>query len=405
MSPNADYRANVSTVTDVIVIGGGIAGASVAYELAASRSVVLLESERELARHSTARSAATYIPGHGPHPVRALIAASGPRFARLATELDLPPLLAPRPVLWVAVDPDGEQVLSRDLAERRGEPDAPVPISPAEAIRRCPALDPAAVRAAAVVETAADIDVMALHSGYVRGLRARGGTVNAGSPVQSIARDGSGWRVTAGDTEWTAADVVLAAGAWTDDLAQRAGVPPLGLVPLRRTIAIARVPDPARLRPPGGGRSPMVIEAAERFYFKEEAGNLLVSPGDETPDEPRDARPDPLDVATALERVETVTRLGLRSVVTSWAGLRTFAPDRIPVVGAWPEHPGLWFVAGQGGSGLETAPALAAFAAAIITGQTPPADVPVDPAALTPTRLERAVDTLPGRNAASRHDR
>ena len=131
----------------------------------------------------------------------------------------------------------------------------------------------------------------------------------------------------------------------------------------------------------------MACDATDRWYFKPDGPHLLVSPADETPAEPGDARPDELDVAVAVERVEAVTRLGLRSVVTSWAGLRTFVPDRAPVVGAVPEHPGFWFVAGQGGSGIETAPALSALAAAVITGTAVPPDVPLDPAALAPTRL------------------
>ena len=131
----------------------------------------------------------------------------------------------------------------------------------------------------------------------------------------------------------------------------------------------------------------MVVEARERFYFKTEAGQLLVSPGDETPTDPCDARPDPLDVAIALERVEAATALGLRSIRTSWAGLRSFVADRRPVVGTWPDQPGFHFVAGQGGSGIESAPALAALAAAVVTGGPPPADLPVDPAELAPSRL------------------
>ncbi|WP_433558775.1 NAD(P)/FAD-dependent oxidoreductase [Pseudonocardia xinjiangensis] len=372
---------------DVVVIGGGIAGASVAYELSASRSVVLLEAETALARHSTARSAATYIPGHGTRPVRALIVASGPRFARLAAELDAPPLLTPRPVVHVAVDAAGEAALTTTLGEQAGEPGAPVSIDPTEAERRCPMLVPGLVRAAAVVEGAADVDTEALHQAYVRGLRRRGGTVRAAARVTAIERSGRGWRVHAGTGDpIDTPDVVDAAGAWADVVAGLAGVPLVGLVPLRRTIAVVRVPDPARLRVPDG-RVPMVREAAERFYFKPEGDGLLVSPADETPVEPHDVRPDELDVATALERVEAVTGLGLRSVRTSWAGLRSFVPDRRPVVGAWPDHPGFWFCAGQGGSGIESAPALSAFAAAVVTGEPVPADVPLDPATFSPTRL------------------
>jgi len=374
---------------DTIVVGGGIAGASIAYELAADRSVLLVEAEPELARHSTARSAATYVPGHGPAPVRALIRASGPRFARLEAELEAPPLLAPRPVLHVAVDADGEALLAAELAAQDGEPGAPVPIDPDEAQRRCPALRPGVVRGAAVVEGAADVDAAALHQAYVRGLRRRGGRVRTGAPVTEVRRNGSGWEARLGpDGEAVAAaEVVDAAGAWADAVAERAGVPRIGLTPMRRTIALVAVPDPARLAGPDGGRLPMVVDAREGFYFKQEGDGLLVSPADETPVHPHDARPDELDVATALERVEAVTGLGLRSVRTAWAGLRSFVADRLPVVGAWPEHPGFFFCAGQGGSGIETAPALAAFAAAVVTGAPTPDDVPFGRDAFAPTRL------------------
>jgi D-arginine dehydrogenase len=377
---------NIDSGIDTVVVGGGIAGASIAYELAASRSVLLLEAETALARHSTSRSAATYIPGHGAAPLRALVMASGPRFTRLETELDAPPLLTPRGLLHIAFDADGEAELVAELAEQAGEPGAAVAIDPAEAQRRCPVLRPGTVRAAAVVEGAADIDAEALHQAYVRGLRQRGGTVRTAAPVTGVQRRGDGWRVQAGAEAIDVAEVVDAAGAWADVVAGLAGVPRIGLTPYRRTIALARVPDPARLRGPDGSRLPMVVDTPERFYFKQEGDGLLVSPADETPVEPHDARPDELDVAAALERAEAVTGLGLRSVRTAWAGLRSFVPDRLPVIGAWPEHPGFWFCAGQGGSGIETAPALAAFAAAVVTGGPLPTDVPLERAAFAPTR-------------------
>ena len=341
-------------VCDVVVVGGGIAGASVAYELAATASVTLLEAEPELARHSTARSAATWIPGHGNDVVRALIAASGPRFARLTDELDAPPLLRPLDVLWAAFDEPSEAALAAMLAERAGEPDAPVALD----LRRSRGVRPhAATRrwsAPPPVSAAAAVDTDALHQAYVRGLKARGGVVRTTAPARDISRNGTGWRVG----EIATGLVVDAAGAWADVVADHAGVPRIGLQPFRRTIAVARVPDRTRLR------GAMVCEVTERFYYKIEGDDLLLSPADETPTDPGDARPDELDVALALERVEEATGLGLRSVRTSWAGLRSFVPDRRPVVGAWPEHPGFAFVAGQGGSGIETAPALAALAAA-----------------------------------------
>ncbi len=378
----------VSLGQDVVVIGGGIAGVSIGYELAAHRRVTVLETETSLAVHSTGRSAAIYLPGHGGPLVRPLINASRRRFAGLAQELGAPALLRPRPVLWAAFDDTGERELRADLAHRAGEPDVPVELSAQEALARCPALRRDVLRAAAVIETAGDLDAMALHQGYVRGLRRRGGSVRVAAPVTGLTAVSGGWRVRCGAGDVLhATDVVNAAGAWADVVAGLAGVPQLGLRPLRRTIVVARVPDPARLRTPGGGPLPMVIEARERCYFKAEGDNLLLSPGDETPVEPGDVRPDPLDVALALERVEAVTGLGLRSVQSSWSGLRSFVADRAPVIGAWPEHPGFHFFAGQGGSGIESAPALAALGATVMLGDSPPRDVALDPAALAPTRL------------------
>lgn len=373
---------------DVVVIGGGIAGVSIAYELAAHRRVTVLETETSLAIHSTGRSAAMYIPGHGGPAVRTLIRASGPRFSELAEELGAPLLLRPRPVLWAACDDDGERALRAELAQRAGEPDVPVELSPQEAHARCPVLRPGVLRAAALNDAAGDLDVMALHEAYVRGLRRRGGEVRVAARVTGLTAVAGGWRVhcAAGDV-LHATDVVDAAGAWADVVAGLAGVPGVGLRPLRRTIVIARVPDPARLRAPGGGPLPMVVDARESCYFKAEGENLLLSPGDETPAEPGDARPDPLDVARALERVEVLSGLGLRSVQSSWSGLRSFVADRAPVIGSWPQHPGFHFFAGQGGSGIEASPALAALGAAIIIGGPPPRDIPLDPAALAPTRL------------------
>lgn len=384
--------ANVDAVgphPDVVVIGGGIAGVSIGYELAAHRRVTVVETEASLAIHSTGRSAAMYVPGHGTPAVRALINASGPRFATLA-ELGGPPLLRPRPVLWAAFDDAGEHELRAGLAERAGEPDAPVELSVQEAMARCRLLRPNRLRCAAITEMACDVDTMALHQAYVRGLRARNATVLASTPVTGLSATSGGWRVHCGGGQvLDTTDVVNAAGAWADIVAGLAGVRPIGLQPLRRTIVVARVPDPSRIRSLDATALPMVVEAAERCYFKAEGEHLLLSPGDETAVEPGDARPDPEDVARALELVEELTALGLRSVQSTWAGLRSFVADRAPVVGSRPEHPGFHFFAAQGGSGIETAPALAAVGASVITGEPPPPDVAVEPAALTPLRLER----------------
>jgi D-arginine dehydrogenase len=337
-------------MVDVLVIGGGIAGVSIAYELAAHAGVVLVEAEPELARHTTGRSAAIYAPSYGGPVVRELTVASGPLFGD--------GILTPHPTLWIAVDDEG--------AEHLGEIEAE-PITPARAVELCPILR--LPRAAAIDRSAMDIDVMALHARYVRGLKERGGEIRSNTRVTELRRDGDGW-VANGIHANT---VVNAAGAWVDQLAELAGVPTIGLQPKRRTLALVRADaDPAW---------PLVGDAAERFYFRAESGHLLISPADETPSEPCDAKPADLDVAIAIERINDATTLGLRSVHTAWAGLRSFVADREPVVGAWPDHPGFVFFAGQGGYGIQMAPALARTGADIVLGR-----VQASPN-MSPTRL------------------
>ncbi|MCD2196413.1 FAD-binding oxidoreductase [Actinomycetospora endophytica] len=352
-----------------VVVGGGIAGMSVAAELAAAgvERPVLLEAEPETARHTTGRSAASYIPGHGPPPTRDLIAASLDRFTAIAQDAGHP-FLRPRPVLHVAQTAEEERTLREEI----------LPLGPVtelgvdEAVRRWPALRRDAVRAAAVVEDAMDADPIGLHQYYRQRFRAHGGEIRTRAPVVGIDPTTTGRRVTTADGTTLDTDlVVLAAGAWTDRLLGLAGAPPIGLTPYRRTIAIVRVPPGAPVDPD----DPFAVAVDDSWYAKPEGAHLLVSPSEETPQEPGDAKPDDLDVALAIERVNAVTTLGLRSVVTAWAGQRTFAPDRCFVVGDRPEHPALHVFAGQGGSGIETAPAAAALAVAVILGGDTPADL------------------------------
>lgn len=337
-------------MVDVLVIGGGIAGVSIACELAADARVVLVEAEPELARHTTGRSAAIYAPSYGGPVVR--------EFTKASEDMFGDGILTPHLALWIAVDDEGVDHLGAVDAE---------PITAQQAVEMCRVLRPPL--AAAVDRTAQEIDVMALHARYVRDLKSRGGEIRTGHPVTELRRDGAGW--VAGDLK---ADVVVdAAGAWADRVAALAGVPPIGLVPKRRTLAFV----PAEADPAW----PMVADAADRFYFRPESGGLLISPADETPSEPCDAKPDDVDVALALERVNAATTLGLRTVRTAWAGLRSFVADREPVVGAWPDHPGFVFYAGQGGYGIQMAPALARTGADIVLGRT------TAPAIMSPDRL------------------
>ncbi|GIE03137.1 glycerol-3-phosphate dehydrogenase [Paractinoplanes durhamensis] len=339
---------------DVAVIGAGMAGVSVAYELAGEHTVVLLEQESQPAYHTTGRSAAMFLESYGGPEVRALTAASRPLFDSAGS------LLSPRPLLWVAPEEQMDRLATLAAAQpelRR--------LDPAEAAAHCSALRTDWVAGALLEENASEIDVLGLHQFYLGGARRRGTTVLVGAAVRAGRHDGSRWLLDTAAGPVAAAAVVNAAGAWADVVAVALGVPPLGMTPLRRTAAVARTGRVDRAWP-------LVADVGETFYFRPEGAGVLVSPADETPSEPCDARPDDLDVALAVERVNEATDLGLRSVRTAWAGLRTFAPDRKPVTGPDPAAPGLWWLAGQGGYGIQIGPALGRMAAAAVTGGAVP---------------------------------
>ena len=353
-------RRSSARRVDVAVIGGGIAGVSAVCELAETgRSVVLLEQEEHLAHHTTGRSAAIFLESYGPPAVRALTVASRADYHAAPERFGTPRLLEPRSALWIA--PPSQLA---DLARLVDEVPTLQSIGPSDAVQRCPVLRLDRLAGAAVEPDASDIDVLALHQGYVRGLGQAGGRSSA-RPASSRSSVVTTAGESAGpETSSTATTVVLAAGAWGDELALAAGAEPIGLRPLRRTIAVCRVPSETALDAAG----PLVCDAAHTWYFKPEGPNVLVSPADETPSPPCDARADEADVALGIERVNEATTLGLRSVVSSWAGLRTFAPDRVPVVGEDPRRSGLFWLVGQGGYGIQTAPAVARCLAGLVAG-------------------------------------
>jgi D-arginine dehydrogenase len=351
----------VAVEADVAVVGAGIAGVSVAYELSAECSVVLLEREGTAAYHTTGRSAAMFLESYGSARVRQLTSASRPVFDLVGD------LLTARPLLWVA-PPERLAALER----LRTENPALEALDEPAARGLCPVLRPGWCGAALLERNALEIDVLGLHQHYLGGARRRGLRVLLGAPVRRGERHGERWllETEAGDVRCAA--VVNAAGAWADDLARRVGLQPVGLRPLLRTAAVARADGVQR-------HWPLVSEVADRFYFRPEGAGVLLSPADETPSEPCDARPEELAVALAIERVNAATTLELRSVVTAWAGLRTFSPDRDPVVGPDPAEPSFSWLAGQGGFGIQTAPALARLAAGLVTSGAPEA-TPLSPA-------------------------
>jgi D-arginine dehydrogenase len=348
-------------IADVAVIGGGIAGASVAYELAARATVVLLEAEATTAFHTTGRSAAVFTENYGSAAIRALTIASRPFLTDPPAVFGDQPLLSPRGALWIGREDQQDRLDALHLAGSALVPTLER-VDVDGALARCPALERGYVAGGVWEPDALDLDVHAIVTGYLRGFRARGGTVQVSARVVAADRSDGVWRVrTATGDEVEAAVVVDAAGAWADDVARVFGAPALGFAPLRRTAFTFDVPGDADAR-----RWPLVIDADEGFYFKPEGVRLLGSPADEHPSPPCDARPEELDVAVALERIGAALGVELRHATRPWAGLRTFSPDRTPVVGADPVVPGFFWLAGQGGYGIQTAPAMATLAAGLV---------------------------------------
>jgi D-arginine dehydrogenase len=368
---------------DVAVVGAGIAGASVAAVLTEKLKVVVVEREAFPGMHSTGRSAALFSEIYGGTAVRALSRASRAFLYSPPEGFAEGPLVRPRGALHIA---SAAQIAALDAF--CALPDIGPAVtrkSAREVLALCPIVREDYIAAGALETASADVDVNAMHQGYLRLLKARGGTLLIDAEVTALSRDGAGWRLTAGTNEIAAPIVVNAAGAWADELAALAGVRQIKLQPRRRTALIVDAPHGS-----GSDAWPTVMDIDEQFYFRPDAGALMLSPADETPSPPCDAQPDEWDIATAIDRVTTATTLGVRRVRRSWAGLRSFAPDRAPVVGYAPDAPGFFWLAGQGGYGIQTAPAMATLAAALVAGAPVPAelaDFGVDAEALWPGRI------------------
>lgn len=376
--------AGLPPTADVVVIGGGIAGVSVAAELAPWGTVVLCEAESQLAHHTTGRSAAMFTETYGSAPVRALTVASRPAFENPHEAFD-GALLRPRGVLWIA-GADDVALAEAEAATFAAMVPSVRFISGSEARTICPVLVPEVTAAGIDEPDAADIDVHALLTGYRRMATGAGAVIAVDATVLSGARVGSGWRVQTSAGTIEAGTVVNAAGAWGDEVAAAFGVAPVGLTPLRRTAFLFAIPGVA-----ADPEWPLVITVGEGFYFKPEGGRLLGSPADETPSPPCDARPEEIDVALALDRISTAVGVEVRHASHPWAGLRTFSPDRTPVVGRDPGADGFVWLVGQGGYGIQTAPAMASVAAAAVRGEAARGITPAVVAALAPDRFRGAV--------------
>ncbi len=371
---------------DFIIIGAGIAGASAGYALSPYGKTLLLEREHQPGYHATGRSAAFFAESYGNANVRALTRAARSFFESPPDGFAAQPLTRHCGALYIATHDQSERLETfftslSDLSDS-------VERAPAEILyAKCPALKPDLYSGGVWDPSAKEIDVHTLHQGFLNGFRAHGGALETSAGVESLSYANGVWRVTAGGAVYEAPIVVNAAGAWADQIAGLAGIDPLGLTPKRRTVITF---DPPEGIDPGGW--PLVIDVDEQFYFKPDAGRLLASPADETPMAPCDVQPEEIDVATAAYRVEQATTMSVRHIVSKWAGLRSFFEDKTPVLGFDREAPGFFWLAGQGGYGIQTSPTLSRLAAALITGEGVRAAfqaVGLPAAALDPARLKK----------------
>jgi len=366
------------------VIGAGIAGASVAYWLARSARVVVLEREDRPGYHSTGRSAAMFIPTYGAPLARALTAASRPFYEHPPAGFAASPILAPRGLLHVA-GPGQEARLADTLAAAAGEGVEMRDLGAAAARAVVPVLRPEWVRGALVEPDAMDIDVDALHQGFLRGARGAGAELVCGAEVSALERAASHWKVATAAGAFEVDVVVNAAGAWADAVAQLAGHVPLGLEPRRRSAFVFAPPQGCDV-----ARWPAVLAADESFYFKPDARQLLGSPANADATVAQDVQPESLDIAIGIDRIEAATTLAIRRPARTWAGLRTFAPDGDIVAGFDPTDASFFWLAGQGGFGIQSAAAAGESAAGLLLSGAVPGRIAahgISAAALAPARL------------------
>ncbi|RWC47204.1 FAD-binding oxidoreductase [Mesorhizobium sp.] len=351
---------------DVAIIGGGIAGASAAYELAAVSSVILLERESHCGYHSTGRSAASFTENYGNAVIRRLAIASRSFLEAPPEDFCDHPLMLPRGMLTIARQ-DQLGRLEEELEKARQLVPSIHRVSPEEAMDRVPVLRADYLAGAIVEPGCREIDVNELHQGFLRNARKRGGRIVTNAGVDAIERHKDRWILQTNEGLFAAPIVVNAAGAWADRVAALAKIAPIGLVPKRRTAFHVAAPDGVAI-----AGWPLVNDVGEEFYFKPDAGRIFVSPADATPSEPMDAFPDDFDVAVGVDRLQRATTIDVRRIEHQWAGLRSFVSDASPVVGFDDKAEGFFWLAGQGGYGIKTSPALARACRDLIrTGRLP----------------------------------
>lgn len=376
------------TETDVIIIGGGIAGAGCAFTLAEDRRVVLLERETQYGYHSTGRSAASFTENYGTPTIRKLAIASRDFLETPPSGFSEAPLVSKRGMLTIARS-DQKNRLDEEFENGSRLVGNLRRVSREEALSLCSVLRPDYVDSAFLEPDSRELDVDALHNGFLRGARARGAQLHSNCEVMGLQFSLGRWTVHTKTGMFTAPVVVNAAGAWADEVAGLAGIAPLGLQPKKRTAFNISAPEGADM-----SGWPLINDVDEEFYFKRDAGQIFVSPADATPSQPGDVWADDMDVAIGAERLEAATTIEVQRILHSWAGLRTFAPDGDPVLGFDPANEGFFWLAGQGGYGIKTAVAMSACCAGLIGHNKLPDNITalgLEVANLAPVRLRKPV--------------
>ncbi|EJL90891.1 glycine/D-amino acid oxidase, deaminating [Herbaspirillum sp. CF444] len=369
MQDHPSSSSGAAAQADFLIIGAGIAGASIAYWLAPHASVIVLERETQPGYHSTGRSAALYMESYGPPQVRALTCASRAFFDHPPPGFTEHPLLTPRGALFIA-RPDQLDQLDAHEAIVRSVSDKVQRLNADQACARVPVLRREDIGGAIYEEDAADIDVNGLHQGFLRGARAAGARVVCDAGVLALAYADDQWQVSTSQGTFRAPVVINAAGAWADVVGKMAGAKPIGLVPKRRsafTFAVDVAHDSAAW--------PMFMNVDESFYVKPDAGLLLGSPANADPVEPHDVQAEELDIAIAIDQIQNATTLAIRRPSHVWAGLRSFVDDGSFVGGFDDALKGFFWAAGQGGYGIQTAPAAGETYAALARGLPVPAPI------------------------------
>lgn len=351
---------------DVAIIGGGIAGLSLAYFLSPHRSVAVLERETALGYHSTGRSAAEFVLRYNAPEICALAAIAKDFFDSPPDGFSDIPLLKQRGGVMIATAEKAARLEEVFRTELAFTPELE-PLDEAEMLARLPILKPDYAAAAFYDPNFWDIEVESLLQGYVKGARRNGAEIRERHAVLSARHDGQVWTVETASGTVRAKIIVNAAGGWADPAAEMFGIKPLGIIPHRRTAITIDLPEGIDI-----SDMPEINEVDEDFYMKPDAGRLFASPADATPCEPGDVQPEELDVAWAAHYIEEATTIPVRRVAKSWAGMRSFSPDKLPVIGFAPDRPDFFWLAGQGGYGILTSPALASLAASLLGGAALP---------------------------------